>query len=349
MKRKIIDLRSDSVTKPSPEMKKAMYEAEVGDDVYGEDPSVNELEEYFANLAGKEKALFVPSGTMANQLCLKILSEPGDEVVCEKDSHIFIYESGSPAFLSGLQLYPIDGFNGALDPTEVEKVIRPKDAYYMPRTKIIEVENTHNRAGGTIIPIENIIALRKLADKHNLFMHLDGSRLWHAIVETGISLREYASYFETISCCLSKGLGAPVGSIIASNKELIEKGRRFRKAWGGGMRQIGSLAAAGLYAIQNNLQKLKDDHLKAKTFASLLSNSSYIKVLNNPPQTNIVLFQLNDPDISVEYFLNELKHKGILFSISKAQTLRAVFHLDISHEEVVIAADEVLSLNIKNK
>ena len=217
----MIDLRSDTVTKPSVEMRKAMYDAEVGDDVFKEDPTVNKLEEYAAALLGKEAALFVSSGVMGNQLCLNVLTQPGDEVICEKDCHIFNYESGSPAKLSGIQLHPIEGSKGVITAEQVEPLIRPESAYYMPRTRVIEIENTHNRAGGTIIPIDVIKNLKSLADKYNLFFHLDGARIWNASVATGILVKEYASYFDSVSCCLSKGLGAPVGSIIAGTKNFI--------------------------------------------------------------------------------------------------------------------------------
>jgi threonine aldolase len=275
---KYIDLRSDTVTKPSVEMRKAMYEAEVGDDVYKEDPTTNELESYAAQLLGKEAALFVSSGVMGNQICLNVLTNPGDEVICEKDAHIFQYESGSPAALSGIQLSLVDGNRGIFTADQIEHLIRPTSAYYMARTKLIEIENTHNRAGGSINPIENIIEISKLAKKYNLFYHLDGARIWNASVETGISPSEYASHFDTVSCCLSKGLGAPIGSIIAGKKEFIEEAFRIRKAWGGGMRQTGIIAAAGLYALKNNITRLKEDHEKARILAKNLSGIKYVNV-----------------------------------------------------------------------
>ncbi|MDP4117425.1 MAG: threonine aldolase family protein, partial [Bacteroidota bacterium] len=206
----LIDLRSDTVTRPSDEMRKAMYEAEVGDDVFKEDPTVNKLQDYAAELLGKEAALFVTSGTMGNQICLNVHTNPGDEVICERDAHIFNYESGSPAALSGIQIYPVDGKYGVFTPDQVEPIIRPESAYYMPHTRVLEIENTHNRAGGAVHPIENIIELEKLAKKYNLAYHLDGARIWNASVKTGISPKEYASHFDSVSCCLSKGLGAPV-------------------------------------------------------------------------------------------------------------------------------------------
>lgn len=227
----MIDLRSDTVTKPSAGMRQAMYNAEVGDDVFKEDPTVNKLEEHAAELLGKEAALFVPSGVMGNQICLNVLTNPGDEVICEKESHIFNYESASPAALSGIQLYPIEGKLGIFTADQVEPVIRPPNAYYMPRTKVIEIENTHNGSGGTICPMENILALKKLTEKYRLKFHLDGARIWNASVVTGISVKEYASHFDSISCCLSKALGAPVGSIIGGTKDFIREAYREEKLW----------------------------------------------------------------------------------------------------------------------
>ena len=289
--KKFIDLRSDTVTKPSAEMRRAMLEAEVGDDVYKEDPTVNELENYAAELLGKEAALYVPSGVMGNQICLNVWTNPGDEVICEKDAHIFHYESGSPAALSGIQLFPVPGKNGIMDPEDVKNYIRPKDAYYMPRTKIIEIENTHNRAGGIVQPIENIKELSALAKEHNLIFHLDGARLWNASVATGISPSEYASHFDSVSCCLSKGLGAPIGSVIAGPKDFIKEAYRVRKGWGGGMRQAGVIAAAGLYALKNNIERLKVDHQNAKILAEGIAKIDEFEVDVNLVQTNILVLQ----------------------------------------------------------
>jgi len=329
----MIDLRSDTVTKPSEEMRKAMYEAEVGDDVYKEDPTANELEKYSAELLGKEAALFVPSGVMGNQICLNVLTQPNDEVICEKDAHIFQYESGSPAALSGLQLSLVEGDKkGIFTSSQIEPLIRPTSAYYMARTKVIEIENTHNRAGGTINPIENIIEISQLARKNNLLLHLDGARIWNASVETGISVSEYAKHFDTVSCCLSKGLGAPIGSIIASNKELIEKAFRVRKAWGGGMRQIGILAAAGLFALKNNINRLKEDHEKAKLLAEGFSKIDNIKIDQELVETNIVMF--SPISISVEDFLLKCKEKGLLLGTGKVGVIRAVTHMDVSFEQI---------------
>ena len=330
--KKYIDLRSDTVTKPSPEMRKAMYEAEVGDDVFKEDPTVNKLEKYAAELLGKESALFVASGVMGNQICLNVHTQPTDEVICESDSHIFNYESGSPAALSGIQLLPVNGKQGVITSEQIEPFIRPRSAYYMPRTKVIEVENTHNRAGGTIHPIENIIALEKLADKYGLKKHLDGARIWNASVETNISVAEYASHFDSISCCLSKGLGAPVGSIIAGDKDFIIEAFRVRKSFGGGMRQVGILAAAGLYALENNRKRLKEDHERAKQLANVIKQSPNLSIDLSAVQTNILIFETLN--LTVEEALEKCKEKGLLLSVGRVGSLRAITHLDISDEDI---------------
>ncbi len=330
--KKYIDLRSDTVTKPSPEMRKVMFEAEVGDDVFQEDPTVNALQDYAAELLGKDAALYVSSGVMANQICLNVLTDPGDEVICEKDSHIFNYESGSPAKLSGIQLFPIDGKAGVITPQQVEPFIRPLSAYYMPRTRVIEVENTHNRAGGTIQPLDNIIELGKLAKKYNLSYHLDGARIWNASVASGIPVMEYAKHFDTISCCLSKGLGAPVGSIIAGTKDFIKEAFRIRKSWGGGMRQLGIVAAGGLYALKNNIPRLEEDHRKANMLADVLSEMKNIDIDMDAVQTNILIFE--PKNITVDEALTKCKEKGLLLSVGKVDSLRAITHLDVSFSDI---------------
>ncbi len=330
---KIIDLRSDTVTKPSAGMRKAMYDAEVGDDVYKEDPTVNKLEEYAANLLGKEATLFVPTGVMGNQICLNVLTSPGDEVICERHAHIFQYESGSPARLSGLQLSLVDGNKkGIFTPDQVEPLIRPTSAYYMAQTRVIEIENTHNRAGGTINPIDNIIALSQLARKYNLFIHLDGARIWNAYVETGIKPAEYASYFDSVSCCLSKGLGAPIGSIIAGTKGFIKEAYTVRKAWGGGMRQVGVIASAGLYALQNNVERLKEDHQKAKLLANGLAEINNLSIDLDLVETNIVMF--TPKGVSIEEFQLKCKQNGLLLGTGKVGEIRAVTHMDVSVDDI---------------
>lgn len=328
----MIDLRSDTVTKPSQSMREAMANAEVGDDVYKEDPSVNKLQEYCTELFGKEDALFVPSGVMGNQLCLNAHTQPGDEVICDKNAHIFQYESGSPAMLSGLSLNLVDGENGIITPEQVEPLIRPTSAYYMPQTKVIEIENTHNVAGGVIHPIENIKTLKTLADKYNLKMHLDGARLWNASAATGISVAEYSSCFDSVSVCLSKGLGAPVGSVILGEKDFIAETFRKRKSWGGGMRQIGIIAAAGQFAIENNYDKLVEDHRKAKILAEYITQLPSVEINLSVVQTNIIMFK--PKSIGVEEVLQKCKEKGLLLGLGSVGVIRAVTHLDISFEDI---------------
>lgn len=336
----MIDLRSDTVTKPSDEMRKAMCNAEVGDDVYKEDPTVNRLEKYAAELFGKEAALFVPSGVMGNQICLNVLTQPSDEIICEKNAHIFQYESGSAAALSGLHLNLVDGNRGVITREKVEPLIRPREAYYMPRTKVIEVENTHNVAGGTIFPLETIKELRELADEYDLFLHLDGARIWNAHVETEIALDEYAKYFDTLSVCLSKGLGAPVGSVILGEKGFIEEAFRVRKAWGGGMRQVGIIAAAGLYALENNIGRLKEDHEKARLIAELLNELDGAEIDLESVQTNIITFE--PKKYSVKEGIELCKERGLLLGAIGQGKIRAVTHLDVTAEQIE-KAKEILS------
>ena len=333
----MIDLRSDTVTKPSDEMRKAMYNAEVGDDVYKEDPTVNELEKHVAELLGKEAALYVPSGVMGNQICLNVHTNPSDEVICEADAHIFQYESGSPAALSGIQLYPVKGNNGIIDPESVKPLVRPASAYYMPRSKVLEVENTHNRAGGTVYSVNQIEALKKVADEFNLKFHLDGARLWNASVATNTSLDKYCSYFDSVSVCLSKGLGAPIGSIIAGSKDFITEAFRVRKGWGGGMRQVGILAAAGLYAVKNNISRLEEDHEKAKILAKSINHSGNFEINMSNVQTNILIFK--PLKISVEESLKRCEENGLLLSVGQVGTLRAVTHLDVSFDDIETACE----------
>ncbi len=328
----MIDLRSDTVTKPSSAMRKAMYEAEVGDDVYKEDPTVNELEEFSAALFGKEAALFVPSGVMGNQLCLKVLTNPFDEVILDKDAHIIHYESGSPAVLSGIQLYPVDGHKGAFTAEQIEPIIRPASAYYMPRTRVIAIENTHNRAGGTIYPFKEIEKISLLAKQYKLAMHLDGARIWNASVVSGISLKKYASNFDTVSCCLSKGLGAPIGSLVISTKKNIDDAYRYRKAFGGGMRQVGIIAAAGLYALRHNIERLNEDHQNAKRIAAAIAEHPAFEIDFDSVETNILSFK--SKKYSIEEVISALKENGIMISVGAVGYLRAVTHLDISQEDV---------------
>ncbi len=334
----IIDLRSDTVTKPSPEMRRAMYDAEVGDDVFGEDPTVNSLQERIAGLLGKEKALFVSSGVMGNQLCLKAHTEPGNEVILEYDSHIFNYETVAPSIISGVQLHPIPGLRGVITADQVRQAIRPR-AYYLPQTTLVCVENTHNSSGGTVFPLDEIRRIRELADGVGLKMHLDGARLWNASVATGIPPQEYCKYFDSVSVCFSKGLGAPVGSAIAGRAEMIERAHRYRKILGGGMRQIGILAAAAHYALTHNISRLKQDHEKAKLLAEKLSCLKKLKIDLESVQTNIVLIDVSGTEHSTDEVLAMLRERGVLLTPEKRTCVRAVAHLDVSREQVLQAAE----------
>ncbi len=331
--KKFIDLRSDTVTKPSQQMREAMMLAEVGDDVFGEDTTTNLLQEKMAKMLGKEKSLFVPSGSMSNQICIKVHTEIGDEIICEEGSHIFNYEVAAPTVLSSVQVKTIKGVGGVFTLEEIKKHIRPK-VYYMPTTKLIEIENTHNRAGGTIFPIDEIKKISEFVKSENIKIHLDGARLWNASIETGISLKEYASYFDSVSVCFSKGLGAPVGSLLAGSFEFMEKAKKIRKLFGGGMRQCGIIAAAAMYAVENNFERLKEDHKKAKFFAEEISKLNSLHIDLESVQTNIVLIEFEKTKKSQVEILNLLKENKILLTSGNYNSLRAVFHLDVDMEEV---------------
>ncbi len=338
---KYIDLRSDTITKPSLAMRKAMFEAEVGDDVFGEDPTVNKLQLKCAEITGKEKALYVASGCMANQLALKSHTQPGDEVICESECHIFNYETAAPAVISNVQMMTVRGENGIMQLNEIKKFVRTKE-YYFPRTRLICIENTHNRAGGVIYPIESIKEISDFAGNNGIKMHMDGARIFNAVAETGISVKEYASYFDSISFCFSKGLGAPVGSILCGSSEFISTAHKWRKIIGGGMRQAGIIAAAALYALENNTYRLKEDHEKAKYFAKEISKLEQIKIDLNFIHTNIVIF--SNSKYSKPELISKLKESGVLISAGSFENLRAVFHLDVTMEEVKKAAEKFKEL-----
>ena len=343
MNNKIIDLRSDTLTKPSIKMLEYMMQAKVGDDVYSEDPTVNELENLIASLLGKESALFVPTGVMGNQLCLKVLSNPGDEVILGYDSHIFNYETAAPSLLSGIQLHTIPNFNGSLNKIDVLNSIRENE-YYLPKTSVICLEQTHNKSGGKVVPIQVICDLSEIAKSNNISLHLDGARLWNASVASNISLKSYAQFFDTVSVCLSKGLGAPIGSVISSTKENIIKAKKYRKIWGGGWRQAGILAAAGIYAVENNFQRLKEDHNNTKEFANLISINKSIKLISEP-ETNILIFEIED--IDPYEFCKFCKEQGLLLSSAFKGKLRAVFYKDVSSDDVFLAS-KILLESINN-
>ncbi len=334
-----IDLRSDTVTLPTEEMRWVIASAPVGDDVFGEDPSVNELEEYIAKLFGKESAIFVPSGTMANQIALAVSTNSGDEVIVEADSHIFYYEAAAPAILSNVQLRPIKSEKGEIDTDEIKASIRTSDIHF-PRTSLICIENTHNRHGGRIISLDYIKKLEQIAGDYSLKLHCDGARVWESSAATGISLFDYAKPFDTISVALSKGLGAPSGSLLLGSKEIIARARKWRKVFGGGMRQSGLLAAAGLYAVKEHFKLLQETHKNAKTFAKKLSLSEHIDIDIGKVETNIVFFR-HRARIMPGSLQEECRKNGLLLFEMGNKTVRAVFHFQISKLQANQAADIV--------
>ena len=338
MNQKPIDLRSDTVTKPSKAMRQAIAEAEVGDDVFEDDPTVKKLEEMVAELLGKEKALFVPSGTMANEVAIKSQTKPGDEVILEEDSHIYNYEVGAPSVLCGVQLNPLKGERGVLTIQQILDHIRPEDIH-VPQTTLICLENTHNRAGGTIYPLEEIKKIRGATKPFGIKIHLDGARLWNATIATGIPLDEYARHFDSVSVCLSKGLGAPIGSVISGTSDFIQIARRNRKMFGGGMRQVGIIAAAGIYAIENNFNRLIEDHRNAKALAQGLSKILKISVDLESVQTNIVVIEIKEIGMEVGEVLEKLKKRGVLAVPFGKTKIRCVTHLDVNRDDIYRALE----------
>jgi threonine aldolase len=326
----IIDLRSDTVTKPSAAMLDAMFSAEVGDDVYKEDPSVNALEQYLADRFGMDAALFFPTGTMANQTALKLHTQPGEQVICDKYAHIYNYEGGGASFNSGISCKLVDGNRGLFTVEQAEAAINPPDFYHSPLTTLIEVENTTNKGGGACWDIEELKKLRGLANTHHLGYHLDGARLWNALIAKNQTPKLYGELFDTISVCLSKGLGCPMGSVLIGKKELMQNALRIRKILGGGMRQVGFAAAAGLYALQNNVDRLVEDHKKAYEIGKALQSNLKIKTVE-PIETNIVIFELND-DVDEITFLEALYAKGVKIIGMGSNKLRMVTHLDYTDE-----------------
>jgi threonine aldolase len=326
----LIDLRSDTVTKPSKAMLEAMMKAPVGDDVFNEDPTVIELENYAAGLFGKEAALLCPSGTMTNQIAIKAHTQPGDEVICDVNSHIYNYEGGGISFNSGVQARLITGDEGRLSPALIEPCING-DFDWLTQTTLVSLENTVNRAGGSFYTKDQIRPIYELCRDRNLKLHLDGARIFNALIETKDTPREIGDYFNSVSICLSKGLGAPVGSLLLGDKLFIKKARRIRKVFGGGMRQAGIIAAAGLYALKNNVGRLKEDHLKAKKLEEDLKHLSCVESIL-PVYTNIIIFNLKKDVISGEQFERKLAEKNIKISAFGKQTIRFVTHLDYTDE-----------------
>ena len=321
-----IDLRSDTVTKPSKGMMEAMMSAKLGDDVYAEDPSVNALEARVATMFGKPKALFFPSGTMANQTAIKLHTQPGEQLICDAYSHVYNYEGGGVSFNSGVSCKLVDGHRGMMTADQVRAAINPPDFYHSPLTSLVSLENTTNKGGGACWDYQEILKVRSVCDSHKLGLHLDGARLWNALISKSETPQQYGDVFDTISVCFSKGLGAPVGSVLVGNENLMNKALRIRKMLGGGMRQIGLLAAAASYALDHQYDRLKEDHQKAKEIAEVLNQLEAVSSVE-PVETNIVIFKLSSNN-SQDLFLNNLKSHNVLLSDMGGGKLRMVTHLD---------------------
>jgi threonine aldolase len=334
MTNQLIDLRSDTVTKPSAGMRDAMASATVGDDVYGEDPTLNSLEERVAQLFGKEAALFCPSGSLANQLAIRMLVNPGEELITETNSHIVRAELGAGAVFSGITTRTWLADRGLLSANDPLNIARPDSGPYLVSTTAIAVENTHNFGGGTVQPLEEIKKLRQESEKLGIFLHLDGARIWNAHIASGVDFKEYGRYFDTISVCLSKGLGAPVGSLMVSTKERVSKARPWRKRYGAGMRQAGILAAAGHYALDNNLALLKNDHRRAKSIADAIYSVAPKLIDPATVDTNIVGLDISTLKITASDLSAQLKENGVLASALGPKYLRLVTHLDLTDSDI---------------
>lgn len=328
-----IDFRSDTVTRPTPGMRRAMAEAEVGDDVFGEDPTVNRLQQRVAELLGKEAALFVPSGTMANLAAIRTHCRPGEEMICEANCHLFHYEQAGYAQIAGVAARLVEGRYGVITVEQLEGLIRPPNAHFA-QTRLITVENTHNRGGGTIQPYPIVEAICQWAARHGLRRHLDGARLWNAAVATGIPPSQWANHFDTVTVCFSKGLGAPVGSALAGPKELIQQAHRHRKVLGGGMRQAGLLAAAALYALDHHIDRLAEDHANAQRLAEKLRRFDLVELDPPRPETNMVFFRISPRWGAPEQLAEALRQEGILVLPTAEGKIRMVTHLDVSDANV---------------
>lgn len=338
-----IDLRSDTVTRPSPAMRRAMAEAEVGDDVYGEDPTVNLLERRTAGLLGKEAALFVPSGTMANQIAVGLQAGPGDELICDSRAHVYVWEAGGIARHWGVQARTINPHGGLIGLAHLRDKIQPDNEHYV-RTRLVCLENTHNRAGGRVHPFDSAKEIADWARSHGLAMHLDGARLMNAVVASGISASEWASQFDTVSICFSKGLGAPVGSALAGSAELMRKAHRLRKALGGGMRQGGIVAAGALFALEHHVDRLAEDHENARLIANAIERAPGLSLESGPVETNLVWVAVDPEFAPAREVAGRLREAGVLVSALGPQTLRAVTHLDVSRQQCEQAAGAIVEV-----
>jgi len=328
---KEIDLRSDTVTRPTKEMLQAIMSAKVGDDVYKEDPSVNELEKKLADMFGKDEALFFPTGSMANQAAIKLHTQPAEQLICDKWAHVYNYEGGGVSFNSGVSCKLIDGDRGMITAAQVEENINPPDFYHSPLTSLVCLENTTNKGGGACYDIEEIKKIRKVCNTHGLGLHLDGARLFNALVAKGESPKDFGKLFDTISICLSKGLGTPMGSVLIGNSDLMKNAIRVRKVLGGGMRQVGFMAAAGIYALDNHVERLADDNKRAKEIGEILAGLPYILKVEYV-ETNIAIFYLKDAS-NEQSFMKQLQKENIRISNMGQGKLRVVTHLDYSEEQ----------------
>jgi threonine aldolase len=333
-----IDLRSDTITKPTPAMRRAMAEAEVGDDVLGDDPTVNALEARTAELLGKDAALYVPSGTMANQIAIRAHTEPGDELLVEAEAHIYYYEAGAPAALSGVMCRLISGQRGIFTAADVRAVLRPVNVHY-PRMRLLCLENSHNRGGGSVWSVDQVAAVTGAAHEAGLRTHLDGARLWNATAATGVSEAEYSRHFDSVSVCFSKGLGAPVGSALAGPAEFIQRARRFRKQFGGGMRQAGIIAAGALYALEHHRQRLRDDHANARRLALALATVPGLHLNAAEVETNMVYFDVTT--MPATDLVAKLAAAGVLVLATGPNRIRAVTSLEVTHDDVARAGERV--------
>lgn len=338
----LIDLRSDTVTKPSPGMIDAMSSARLGDDVYFEDPTVNQLQDRLAKMFGKDKALFFPTGTMANQAAIKLHTQPGEQVICDKYAHIYNYEGGGVSFNSGVSCKLIEGNRGMISSEQVINAINPPDFYHSPLTTLVALENTTNKGGGACWDFEEIKKIKLVCNDKKLGFHLDGARLWNALEEKSETPDQYGQYFDTISVCLSKGLGCPIGSVLVGNNDIMEKAIRTRKMLGGSMRQVGVLAAAGLYALDHHRMRLVDDHQKAKDIGRVLEGLKYVFNVQTV-ETNIVIFEL-EKHVDSNYFIENLKSKNILISDMGSGKLRIVTHMDYSEKMHEILLETLVSI-----
>lgn len=327
----IVDFRSDTVTRPTAAMLECMFHAKVGDDVFGEDPTITELEKKTADFFGFESGIYCPSGTMTNQIAIKIHTSPGDEVICERNSHIYLYEGGGIAFNSGASVRLIDGDRGRINAEQVKQAINPDDVH-KPISRLVSLENTCNRGGGACYDLAEIEAIKQVCSDNHLTLHLDGARIWNAIIAQKQDPKDYSRLFDSISVCFSKSLGAPVGSMLLGTKEMIKKARRFRKVFGGGMRQAGYLAAACIYAMDNHLQRLQEDHKHAKLLAEALLKHTFIDSIY-PVETNIIIANLKK-DLESRNFKDAMQKEGILLMDISPTQIRMVVHLDI-HTEMI--------------